>query len=124
MLKKILFFALFSILTSNAQEKFCVDRDSLFNVFSNYEELKIEAASLRVDTLIYRGLYKEQGDLILNLESEIENYKAFIIPKYQAIEKRQAEEIDALNRDLLKQKTNKWMIIGGSVVALVLASSL
>lgn len=119
--RRIVYLMLLFGIISNAQEKYCVDRDSLFSVFSNYRELQIEASGLRVDTSIYQGVYREQSALILNLETEITNYRDFIIPNYLKVEEAQSEQIDNLNDQIKKEKTTKWLTIGGAGVLTLLS---
>ena len=62
-----------------------VDRDSLYNVFINFEVEKAKTKALTIDTLHLREVIRKMEQTNLNLMKVAKNNDSLVIPKYREI---------------------------------------
>lgn len=95
-----------------------VDRDSLFNVFSNFDRTKAERNALKRDTATYKAVIVEYKAKEASLKDVIGNYEGIVVPNKDKV-------IESLNLIIgqTEKKAKKKYFKGardGSVLGIIL----
>lgn len=108
-----------SITFGQTNEKICVDRDSLYAVFSNFEEVKARFESIKIDTVGYRSIIKKEREKAQAGELIIGNYRDIVVPNQKKQILLMQKEVELEKRE---GKKKYWRgIRDGGILTILIA---